>query len=412
MNDLELKKGISLSDLKAKKEKMELEEKIKIEDVKEIEEKVDNIAPEDRKRIDEIKDDINLLDSQIAVQYGIGAQKNLSSFSDTILSNIKAKDAGEVGELMNDLLLKVKSVDVSGAGEKGGFFSNLPFVKEAKTGIQKMMSKYEAVEGQIDKIEEKLDDQRIMMLKDIAMFDSLYQKNLEYFNDLQLYIVAGEEKLEETRNTTLPKLREEAMLSGEPMDAQLVADFEESLNRFERKLHDLKLSKTLAIQTAPQIKLIQNNDKLLVDKIQTAILNTIPLWKSQMVIYLGLNRQEAALKVQRAVTDATNELLKKNSELIKTNTIGVAKETERGIVGIDTLKKVNEDLITTINETLQIQREGRAKRIEAEQELKAIEDRLRLALLENIRERSNLGDKVVFNQEDKKDYKEENLRLK
>lgn len=412
MNDLELKNGISLSDLKAKKEKMELEEKIKLEDVKEIEEKVDTIAPEDRKRIDEIKDDINLLDSQIAVQYGIGAQKNLSSFSDTILSNIKAKDAGEVGELMNDLLLKVKSVDVSGVGEKGGFFSNLPFVKEAKTGIQKMMSKYEAVEGQIDKIEEKLDDQRIMMLKDIAMFDSLYQKNLEYFNDLQLYIVAGEEKLEETRNITLPKLREEAMLSGEPMDAQLVADFEESLNRFERKLHDLKLSKTLAIQTAPQIKLIQNNDKLLVDKIQTAILNTIPLWKSQMVIYLGLNRQEAALKVQRAVTDATNELLKKNSELIKTNTIGVAKETERGIVEIDTLKKVNEDLITTINETLQIQREGRAKRIEAEQELKAIEDRLRLALLENIRERSNLGDKLVFNQEDKKNYKEENLRLK
>lgn len=263
------------------------------------------------------------------------------------------------------------------------------------------MGKYDIVEVQIDKIEGKLDSARIGLLKDISMFDSLYEKNLDYFNELQLYIVAGEEKLKETRENELPRLRQEAIDSGEPMNAQLVNDFEESLNRFEKKLYDLKLSKTLAIQTAPQIKLIQNNDKLLVDKIQTAILNTIPLWKSQMVIAVGLNKQQEALKMQSQVSETTNKLLMKNSELIKSNTIGVAKESEKGIVEIETLKKVNEDLISTISETIQIQKEGRQKRIQAEAQLRELENKLKESLLESVNSRADVGEEQNNNSYDR-----------
>ncbi|WP_425538315.1 toxic anion resistance protein [Microaceticoccus formicicus] len=380
---------ITLRDLAKQKDAIEKMEREKKEEVAEISQKIENLTPEDRNKIEELKSGINLLDSQLSTQYGVGAQRNLSAFSDTILSNIKAKDAGEVGVLMTELMEKVKGMEIENISDKGGFFSNLPFVKNVQTSIERMMGKYEVMEIQIDKIEGQLDKARLEMLKDIAMFDTLYQKNLEYFNDLQLYIIAGEEKLAETRNVTLPKLREEALQSGEPMDAQLVSDFEETLNRFDRKLHDLKLSKTLAIQTAPQIKLIQNNDKLLVDKIQTAILNTIPLWKSQIVIALGLHRQDSALKMQQAVTETTNELLRRNSEMIKQNTIGVAKESERGIVEFETLKKVNEDLITTIQETLKIQREGRQKRLQVEAELTELEGKLKETLLQSITEDKN-----------------------
>lgn len=380
------KPEITLKDLHKQKEFMDSIEQEKVAEVKVIEEKVEALSPEDRKKVDEIKTSINLLDSQTAVQFGVGAQKNISQFSDTILTNIRGKDTGEVGELLIDLMDKVRGLDVQSLDEKPGFLSNLPFVNKIQNSIDRMMGKYEVMEVQIDKIEHQLDKQRLAMLTDISMFDQLYQKNLEYFNDLQLYIQAGEEKIRETREEVLPKLREEAVASGEPMDAQLVNDFEETLNRFEKKVHDLKLSKTLAIQTAPQIKLIQNNDKLLVDKIQTAILNTIPLWKSQIVIALGLHRQETALKMQQAVTDTTNELLKKNSEMIKQNTIGVAKESERAIVELDTLKKVNDDLITTIQETLKIQKEGRQKRIQVEQELVELEGKLKTALMESMSE--------------------------
>lgn len=221
----------------------------------------------------------------------------------------------------------------------------------------------------------------MQMLKDIAMFDGLYEKNLEYFRGLQVYIVAGEEKLRETREETLPRLRAEAQAKGDPMSAQVVRDFEDTVDRFEKKLHDLKLSKSIAIQTAPQIRLIQNNDKLLVDKIQTAILSTIPLWKGQIVIALGLARQQSALQMQRSVTDTTNELLQRNAELLKQNSLDVARESERGIVDLETLKKVNDDLISTIEETIQIQREGRAARQSAEAELAGIEQKLKDALL-------------------------------
>ena len=240
----------------------------------------------------------------------------------------------------------------------------------------------EKLEIQIDHIEQQLEQARMQMLKDITMFDGLYEKNLEYFRELQIYIAAGEEKLQELQETTLPQLRAEAAAKGDAMSAQVVRDFEDTVNRFEKKIHDLKLSKAVAIQTAPQIRLIQNNDKMLVDKIQTAILSTIPLWKSQIVIALGLHRQESVLKMQRSVSDATNTLLTKNAELLRQNSTEVAKESERGIVDIETLKHTNEQLISTLDEVAHIQEEGRQKRREAEVELGRIEGELKQKLLE------------------------------
>ena len=292
---------------------------------------------------------------------------------------MRSKDSGYVGELMSDLVLKVKEVDVDGLDE--GFWDKIPFLKNASRAVKKFMQRYEKLEVQIDRIEQQLDQARMQMLKDITMFDGLYEKNLEYFRELQIYIAAGEEKLQELQEITLPQLHAEAAAKGDAMSAQVVRDFEDTVNRFEKKIHDLKLSKTVAIQTAPQIRLIQNNDKMLVDKIQTAILSTIPLWKSQIVIALGLHRQESVLKMQRSVSDATNTLLTKHAELLRQNSTEVARESERGIVDLQTLKKVNADLISTIEETIKIQQEGRAARQNAETELLSIEQKLKEALL-------------------------------
>ena len=340
---------------------------------------VEELSPEQRVRVEEVKNSIDLMDSQAALQYGVGAQRNISSFSDNILTQVRSKDSGYVGELMSDLVLKVKEVDVDGLDE--GFLDKLPFLKNASRAVKKFMQRYEKLEVQIDRIEQQLDQARMQMLKDITMFDGLYEKNLEYFRELQIYIAAGEEKLQELQEITLPQLRAEATAKGDAMSAQVVRDFEDTVNRFEKKIHDLKLSKTVAIQTAPQIRLIQNNDKMLVDKIQTAILSTIPLWKSQIVIALGLHRQESVLKMQRSVSDATNTLLTKNAELLRQNSTEVARESERGIVDLQTLKKVNADLISTIEETIKIQQEGRAARQNAETELRSIEQKLKEALL-------------------------------
>ena len=234
---------------------------------------------------------------------------------------------------------------------------------------------------QVDRIEGKLEEARMEMLKDIGMLDAMYEKNLSYFRQLQLYIAAGEEKLQELREQTLPSLRAEAEKSGNPMNAQIVRDFEDTVNQFEKKIHDLKTSRTIAIQTAPQLRLVQNNDKLLADKIQTAIQETIPLWKSQMVMALGLYRQQEALKLQRDITDTTNQLLLQNSEKLKQNTLDVAKESERSIIDITTLKKANENLVHTMNEAVRIQQEGRRKRQEAEAELEKLEHDIRASLL-------------------------------
>ena len=340
---------------------------------------VEELSPEQRVRVEELKNSIDLMDSQAVLQYGVGAQRNISSFSDNILTQVRSKDSGYVGELMSDLVLKVKEVDVDGLDE--GFLDKLPFLKNASRAVKKFMQRYEKLEVQIDRIEQQLDQARMQMLKDITMFDGLYEKNLEYFRELQIYIAAGEEKLKELQEITLPQLHAEATAKGDAMSAQVVRDFEDTVNRFEKKIHDLKLSKTVAIQTAPQIRLIQNNDKMLVDKIQTAILSTIPLWKSQIVIALGLHRQESVLKMQRSVSDATNTLLTKNTELLRQNSTEVARESERGIVDLQTLKKVNADLISTIEETIKIQQEGRAARQNAETELLSIEQKLKEALL-------------------------------
>ncbi len=346
-----------------------------------IESQIEELTPEQKIRVNELKESIDLMDSQASIQYGVGAQRNISSFADNILTQIRSKDSGYVGDMMSELMLKVKDVGVDKLGEES-FLDKIPLLKDASRSIRKFMQRYETLEVQIDRIEGELDRARMELLKDIGMFDGLYEKNLDYFRELQVYIVAGEEKIQEIRTETLPALREQAQAKGDPMSAQLVTDFEDTVNRFEKKIHDLKLSKTIAIQTAPQIRLIQNNDKLLVDKIQTAVLNTIPLWKSQIVIALGLSRQQSALKMQREVSNATNALLKKNAELLKQNTIDVAKESERGIVDIETLKKVNADLIETIEETIKIQQEGRTARQNAETELAGIENQLKNVLLE------------------------------
>ncbi|PKK40699.1 putative protein YaaN [Clostridiaceae bacterium JG1575] len=355
----------------------------KEQEIAKITRQVETISPAERQRIDEIKETIDLMDSQMTEQFGVGAQKNIAAFSETILSQIKSKDAGYVGEIMTDLMTKVKDSGMD-SQEDEGFLRKIPFFGKFAQSSEKYMARFQNLETQIDKIESELDKARMGLLKDIGVLDNLYQKNVDYFNDLQLYILAGEEKIEELRKNTLPRLRQEALDSNDPMASQLVNDFENTVNRFEKKVHDLKLSKTLAIQTAPQIKLIQNNDKSLVDKIQTAVLNTIPLWKSQVVIALSLSKQKAGLEMQRSVSDTTNDLLRRNSELLKSNTLEVAKESERGIVELDTLKKVNDDLISTIEETIKIQREGQTKRLAAEQELLKIEDTLKQSLLKSV----------------------------
>ena len=335
---------------------------------------------EDREKAASIKENLDLMDSQACLQFGTAAQRSIAEFTDQILSQVRAKDSGYVGELLGELLAELKEVDVTDPGNDEGFLAKIPFLKSAKNKAEKLISRYEVLKVQVDRIEAKLEQARMEMLKDIGMFDMMYEKNLEYFRNLNLYIAAGEEKIEELQREELPRLRKEAADSGDPMAAQLVHDFEENAGRFEEKIHDLKLSRTIAIQTAPQIKLIQNNDKLLVDKIQTATLNTIPIWKSQIVIALGLGKQQKVLKLNQEISETTNELLARNAQLLKINTVETAREAQRGVVDVETLKKTNQDLIETIRETLRIQQEGRKKRREAEAELTRLEDQLKEAL--------------------------------
>ena len=378
---------ISLDDLlKAKEREFNAQRQTQIQTVEpskeiaKVTQQTEIISPEDRKRIDEIKNAIDLTDSQASVQYGINAQRNIAEFSDTILNNIRSKDSGYVGELLSNLVVKVKGFEVDGS-DSGSFIKKIPIFGSLVGKAQNMMAEYDKLSVQVDKIQAELDKARMVMLKDIVMFDTMYDKNVEYFKELQLYIRAGEEKIQELQTQTIPRLRQEAANSQNQMAVQLVSDFENAVSRFEKKVHDLKLSKTIAIQTAPQIRLIQNNDKVLVDKVQSAIFNTIPLWKSQIVIALGLSRQQKVLQMQREITNTTNELLRRNAEMLKQSTLETARETERGIVDIETVKKVNDDLISTIEETIKIQQEGRQKRKAAEAELVQIEDRLKQTLL-------------------------------
>ena len=380
LDDLMAAKGAASStDSKA------VAEVIPEQEIAKITQQVETLTPEEQRKVAEIKENINLMESSAALTYGVPAQKEIAAFSDSILSKVRTKDSGHVGELLNDLVGKVREFDTT---EKKSFLSRLPIIGSMMNKAEEIKDGYEKLSTQVERIEMGLEQSKVQMLEDVAMFDGLYEKNLEYFKELQLYIRAGEEKVEEMRSVTLPKLKQQASASDNPMAVQVVADFEESVNRFEKKVHDLKISRTLAIQTAPQIRLIQNNDKVLIERVQTAIYHTIPLWKNQMVIALGLTRQRDVLALQRAVNDTTNDLLKRNAELLKQNTVETAKENERGIVDIDTVKKVNEDLISTIEETVRIQEEGRRKRQAAEKELIAIEGRLKEALLRNNQNRA------------------------
>lgn len=341
-----------------------------------------DFTPEEKAKIAEIKESIDLTDSGSSVQFGIGAQRRLTEFTDSILDNVRSKDGGQVGDLLSSLVVEVNSLDPSSLTNDSGILSKLPGVKNAVKGLKKLAERYNKAEVQIDKIEAALEKARMDMLKDISVFDIMYKQNLECFKELGLYIQAGKERIEEMRTEAIPKLRAEAQASGNPMDAQLVRDFEDEVDRFEKKIYDLELSRTIAVQTAPQIKMIQNNDRVLVDKIQTAVLNTIPIWKSQFVIALGLNNQQRVLKMQREITETTNSMLLKNAELLKVNTVETAKESNRGIVDVETLQKVNQNLISTIEETIQIQKEGRQQRAEAEKALGRIEDDLKNKLIE------------------------------
>ena len=341
---------------------------------------VENLTPEERQQIDTIKYSIDLVNSNAIVQYGSGAQKNIANFSNSVLSTVKSTDPAVAGDLLNDLVKRVKAFEDENDEDKG-FFASLPVVGSLFKKGEALTKSYTTLAAQIDKIQAGLDNQKMTLMKDIAMFDGLYDKNLEYFKQLQLYIQAGEEKIQELNQTTIPKLEAQAQVSDNPMAVQVVQDFKDAVSRFEKKVHDLKISKTIAIQTAPQIRIIQNNDKILVDRIQSAIYNTIPLWKNQMVLALGLGRQKEALEMQQAVSNTTNELLKRNAAMLKQNSHDTAVENERSIVDIETVKQVNEDLISTIEDTLRIQQEGRQKRQAAEAELVQIEDRLREALL-------------------------------
>lgn len=341
-----------------------------------------DFTPEEKAKIAEIRKSIDLTDANTTVQFGIGAQRRLTEFTDSILDNVRSKDGGQVGDLLSSLVVEVNSLDPSSLTNDNGILSKLPGIKNAVKSVKKLAERYNKAEVQIDKIEAALEKARIDMLKDISVFDIMYKQNLDCFRELGLYIQAGKETIEDIKTNTIPRLRAEAQESGDPMAAQLVRDFEDDADRFEKKIYDLELSRTIAVQTAPQIKMIQNNDRVLVDKIQTAVLNTIPVWKSQFVIAMGLNNQQRVLKMQREITDTTNKMLLKNSDLLKTNTVETARESNRGIVDVETLQKVNLNLISTIEETIQIQKEGRQKREEAEKALGQIETDLKNKLVE------------------------------
>jgi len=372
---------INLDDLLSKRVQQPQEKALELAPEKELEriaQEVEELTPAERAEVEKIKEGLDLTDSAAIIDFGTAAQKNIADFSDSILCNVRAKDSGYVGELLGELLTNVKSFEPKSSG--GGFLKKLPLVSSLVGKAETMMQGYEKVSVQVEKVKTSLQKARMLMMKDVTMLDTLFAKNLEYFKTLELYIRAGEEKMQEMREVTLPKLRAQAAASSDPMAAQVVSDFESSVERFEKKVHDLKISKTISIQTAPQIRLIQNNDKVLIDRVQSAIYNSIPLWKNQMVIALGLANQKKVLEMQHSVNEMTNDLLKKNAEMLKIGTIETAKENERSIVDIETVRKVNDDLVTTIEETLKIQQEGRAKRRAAEAELVALESRLKKAL--------------------------------
>ena len=338
----------------------------------------DELSEAEKKAVDEFNAKIDVYDSTQILQYGAAAQNKISSFSDSILEDVKTKGAGETGELLADLVGQIKSFD-SSIGPKKGLAK---FFYSVKREFDTILAKYNKIEKNVDTIEKGLDKSKIQLLKDISVFDEMYKKNLEFFKEISLYIIAGERKLEELRNEVLPELKKKAEETKEQVDVQKVQDMEAQINRFEKKIYDLKTTRIISIQMAPQIRMLQNNDAELVEKIQSSITNTIPLWKNQMVLALGITNAKRTLEQQKAVSNLTNDMLVKNSETLKQGSIDIAKESERAIVDVETLKKTNKDLIETLDTVLKIHEDGRIKRAQAEEELQNIEKELKEKILE------------------------------
>lgn len=355
----------------------ELEKKEEVIPKKQLQkEEVPVLTPEEQKMVNDFAAKIDIENTNQILQYGAGTQKKMADFSDTALENVKTQDLGEIGELISNVVGELKDFDVQ---EEGKFFG---FFKKQTSKIENLKNKYDKAQANVEKITDSLQQHQVRLMKDSAMLDKMYEQNLNYFKELTMYILAGKKKLEETRNGKLAEMKNKAALSGLPEDAQAARDLDEKCSRFEKKLHDLELTRTIAMQTAPQIRLIQNNDTVMVEKIQTTIVNTIPLWKSQMVLALGIAHSAEAAQAQRQVTDITNELLRKNAETLHMATIETAKESERGIVDLETLQKTNADLIQTLDDVMRIQMEGRQKRQAAEMEMHRMEEELKRKLLE------------------------------
>ena len=339
----------------------------------------DELSESEKKAVDEFITKIDVMDQNLVLQYGAKAQNKISAFSDNILEDVKTKDIGDTGELLANLVGEIKSFNSSIGTSKKGIFK---LFNSAKKEISTIIAKYNKIEKNVDTIENSLEKNKVTLLKDIALFDTMYDKNLEYFKEISLYIIAGERKLEELKNKTLPAAKAKFEETHEQLDAQKIQDLENQINRFEKKIYDLKTTRSISIQMAPQIRLLQNNDAELVEKIQSSITNTIPLWKNQMVLALGINNSKKALESQQAVSNLTNDMLKKNSETLKQGSIEIAEEAEKAIIDIETLKKTNQDLIETIDNVIKIHEEGHAKRMEAEAELENIEKELKSKLIE------------------------------
>ena len=346
--------------------------------VKETEPKLDDsiLSEEEKKAVAAFAEQIDLSNSSMILQYGAGTQKKMADFSENALENVKTKDLGEVGDLLSGVVKELKSFDEE---EEKGF---LGIFKKTSNKLQNMKAKYAKADDNANQICKVLESHQVQLMKDIAILDKMYELNLTYFKELSMYILAGKKKLQEVREGKLQEMIRKAQASGLPEDAQAARDLESMCNRFEKKIHDLELTRTISIQTAPQIRLVQSNDTLMVEKIQSTVVNTIPLWKSQMVLALGVEHSTQAAEAQRKVTDMTNELLKKNAEKLQMATVETAKESERGIVDIETLKATNESLIQTLDEVMRIQTEGRQKRKEAEAEMVRLEGELKDKLLQ------------------------------
>ena len=336
------------------------------------------LSPEEQKMVNDFAEKIDITNSQMVLQYGAASQKKLSDFSETALSRVKTKDMGETGELITSLISELQGFDATTEQPKGIF----GFFKKTSNSIEQLKTRYDSADKNVERIKAQLEDHQVTLMKDITMLDKMYELNLVYFKELTMYILAGKKKLAEVRANDLKAAQEKAQRTQLPEDAQAARDLADLCDRFEKKLYDLELTRNVSIQMGPQIRLIQSNDTMMAEKIQTTIVNTIPLWKNQMVLALGIAHSQQAMQAERAVTDATNELLKKNAATLKQGTIEIAQESERGIVDIETLQQTNKQLIETLDELNKIRADGKAKRANAEQELGRIEGELRQKMLE------------------------------